>query len=175
MIELRLTIEAPELSGAIKDLADALRSRPVSFQSVGNPAAPVTPPTAETPVAATIAPANAVQEANPTVPAQTVPAEPAQTMSTVINTAVQNDAPASVAQTAPEAPVTPAAPIAAATTPVTYTLEDITNAGSALLDAGKMGDLMKLLSDHGVQAVTQLKSEQYPEIAAGMRALGAKI
>lgn len=147
MIELRLTIEAPELSGAIKDLADALRSRPVSFQSVGNPVAPVTPPTAETPVAATTAPANAVQEANPTVPAQT----------------------------APEAPVTPAAPIAAAPTPVTYTLEDITNAGSALLDAGKMGDLMKLLSDHGVQAVTQLKPEQYPEIAAGMRALGAKI
>lgn len=159
MIELRLTIEAPELSGAIKDLADALRSRPVSFQSVGNPTAPVTLPTAETPVAATTAPANAVQEANPT------PTVVTETVTTAQDGPVQNANSRSDIQNETVAPP-PAA---------TYTIEDITNAGSSLLDAGKMGDLMKLLSDHGVQAVTQLKPEQYPEIAAGMRALGAKI
>ena len=56
-----------------------------------------------------------------------------------------------------------------------YTFDDITAAGSQLLEQGKMEQLMDLLKSYGVQAVTQLKSEQYADVAAGLRNLGAKI
>ena len=172
MFELKITVTAPDVSEAMNNLADALRIRatcaPVSadVNSYG---------TAEAP-----AEAQETAPANPTVPAQNVPAEPVQTVPSAASTTVQNDAPATVAPTAPTAPVTPAAPTVEAPTPAatperTYTVEDIIAAGSYLLDNGKLNELMGLLVKHGVQAVNQLKPEQYPSIAAGMRELGAKI
>lgn len=57
--------------------------------------------------------------------------------------------------------------------PVTF--DDIVAAVSQLLDAGRMGDLLNLLKGFGVQAITQLKPEQFPEVAVALRGLGAKI
>lgn len=145
-------IEAPELTAAINALADALKSRPV--------------------------------DVNPTVPAQNVPAEPASISPTVSNIAVPVTAPESVATTAPTANVIPFAPTVAAPTPAVeapattakvYTFDDITAAGSQLLEAGKINDLITLLRSFGVQAVNQLKPEQYADVADGLRKLGAKI
>ena len=71
------------------------------------------------------------------------------------------------------APAPPAAvPVAAAPT---FTREQIMTAGAALLDAGKMNELMGLLNTFGVQAVTQLKQDQLGAFATELRKLGAQI
>lgn len=70
---------------------------------------------------------------------------------------------------APDANPTPAAAIK----PVTF--DEIVTAGSQLLDAGRMADLLNLLKGFGVQAITQLKPEQYADVAVALRGLGAKI
>jgi hypothetical protein len=61
------------------------------------------------------------------------------------------------------------------TTAPAFTREQIMTAGAALIDAGKMGDLMTLLNTFGVQAVTQLKQEQLGAFATELRKLGAQI
>lgn len=99
---------------------------------------------------------------------------------------VENPTPAPVAPTA--APVssanaptpadTPTAPANAdAPSPVAkaVTFDEIVTAGSQLLDAGRMNDLLGLLKGFGVQAITQLKPEQYADVAVALRGLGAKI
>ena len=89
-------------------------------------------------------------------------------------------APVAPHTTAPEQTPTPApapveAPAPAPAPAKVYTFEDITNAGSQLLEMNKMPQLMELLKGYGVQAVTQLKPEQYADVAAGLRGLGANI
>lgn len=80
-----------------------------------------------------------------------------------------------------EAPVAPVQTTAVPTAPDdarasrAITFDDITAAGSQLLDEGRMNDLMDLLKGFGVQAVTQLKPEQYDAVAISLRTLGAKI
>lgn len=77
-------------------------------------------------------------------------------------------------------PVTPM-PTAAAPAPAvpvtapTYTLDQIAKAGANLVDAGKMEQLLALLTKYGVQAVTQLTPDQYGAFATELRALGAQI
>ena len=138
-------IEAPELVAAIVGLTDALCGRVTAFP-VGKAA---TPAPAETPA---VAPA-----VIPVAPANPSP----------------DPAPATVnAAAVPSAPAPTPAP---ATTEKAFTFDDITAAGSQLLEQGKMTQLMELLKGYGVQAVTQLKPEQYAGVAAGLRQLGAKI
>ena len=90
------------------------------------------------------------------------------------------NAPAEVAQT-PTAPVQEAAKVTqpeatAQTQPVkTYTLDDLSRAGAELIDQGKMPQLIDLLKKNGVQAITQLKPEQYAAVATELIALGAKL
>jgi len=57
----------------------------------------------------------------------------------------------------------------------TYTLDQISKAGAALVDAGKMEPLLTLLTKYGVQAITQLQPAQYGVFATELRALGAQI
>lgn len=92
-------------------------------------------------------------------------------------------APASAPAPAPTPaapPVTPM-PTAAAPAPAvpvtapTYTLDQIAKAGANLVDAGKMEQLLALLTKYGVQAVTQLTPDQYGAFATELRALGAQI
>lgn len=73
-----------------------------------------------------------------------------------------------VAQTLP----TPAVPVAQAPT---YTHDQIMTAGAALIDAGKMNELLELLNIFNVQAVTQLPPEQLGAFATELRKLGAQI
>lgn len=76
------------------------------------------------------------------------------------------------ADTAP-APATPA-PVPVAPAP-TYSRDQIMTAGAALIDAGKINELMGLLNSFGVQAVTQLKQDQLGAFATELRKLGAQI
>ena len=82
-------------------------------------------------------------------------------------------------QTAPTpAPVAAPAPAPAPAVPVTaptYTLDQIAKAGANLVDAGKMEQLLALLTKYGVQAVTQLTPDQYGAFATELRALGDQI
>ena len=56
-----------------------------------------------------------------------------------------------------------------------YTLEQLSRAGAALATSGKMPELMALMQKHGVQALTQLKPDQYPAMADDLRLMGAQI
>lgn len=84
-------------------------------------------------------------------------------------------APVSAAPAAPPAMPAPTAPAVAPTTAPTYTMDQIAKAGAELAQAGKMPQLMALLQQHGVQAVTQLRPEQYGEFATALRGLGAQL
>ena len=81
----------------------------------------------------------------------------------------------------PTTPVQPAAPTTVApTAPVaapaeSYTVEELSRAGAALIDAGKMPQLLALLGKFGVQAVTQLPKEAYSAFGAELKALGAQL
>ncbi len=95
----------------------------------------------------------------PVTPAPTQPVTPAPTQ------------PVTPAPTPTPAPVS-AVPLASAPQ---YTVDQIMNAGAALMDAGKIEDLMNLLHSFGVQAVMELKPEQLGAFATEMRKLGAAI
>lgn len=112
---------------------------------------------------------------------------------TALNITVPNEGtlnfnmPAGNAPVAPAPAPTPAAPpvtpmpTTAAPAPAvpvtapTYTLDQIAKAGANLVDAGKMEQLLALLTKYGVQAVTQLTPDQYGAFATELRALGAQI
>ena len=141
-------VEAPALVDAINNLANALTG------------GIVVPANAKTPEPKA-APAPAPVE-NPT-PA---PVAPPVTDVSSVNAPTPADTP-----TAPEAVAAPSP--AAATKAVSF--DEIVSAGSQLLDAGRMNDLLGLLKGFGVQAITQLKPEQYNDVAVALRGLGAKI
>lgn len=96
-----------------------------------------------------------------------------------INTPI-NPTPARVAQPTatpaamPAIAETTAAPAVPTSAPQ-YTLDMIATAGSALIDAGKMDQLMGLLGKFGVASLTELAPESYGAVANELRALGAAI
>ena len=150
-------IEAPALVDALNNLAAALSGGPVAAAPAEEQKPIQFTPKQDTPAQAAPAPV-----ANPT-PAPTAP--PATAVSSA-------NAPTPAAT--PNAAANAAAPSPAATSKA-VTFDDIVAAGSQLLDAGRMGDLLNLLKGFGVQAITQLKPEQFPDVAVALRGLGAKI
>ena len=169
MLEMKITIAAPDLAAAINNLAAALDGKNphtvcnqygtdnkhidyVGAITMGmsgkarpaTPAAPVNPTPTPTPA--------------PTVPTQAtgapLSATPAQTVAPVANV-----------------PVASAVPTGAPT----YTLDMIARAGAALVDAGKTDALCGLLAKYGVEALTALDPAQYGNFANDLRALGAQI
>ena len=96
-----------------------------------------------------------------------------------INTPI-NPTPAQVTQptaapaTMPAIAETAAAPAVPTSAPQ-YTLDMIATAGSALIDAGKMDQLMGLLGKFGVASLTELAPESYGAVANELRAMGAAI
>lgn len=113
------------------------------------------------------------QPATPTAPVNPTPAPvatPAQTATPIAPT---------VPVATPAPTVTPVANVAPApavpTSAPQYTLDMIATAGSALIDAGKMDQLMQLLGKFGVASLTELAPESYGAVANELRALGAAI
>lgn len=110
---------------------------------------------------------------------------PAQTTQIIPTPAPAPIVPMSPVPSTPTAPVMPPmpnpAPVAASpvvpTAPARqYTMSELGVAGADLAASGKRDQLIGLLRDQfGVQALTQLAPERYPEFAQGLRALGAKI
>ena len=101
----------------------------------------------------------AAAAANPTAPAQA-----ASTTVTAAPTPAQ-----------PTAPTTAAPTASAVRAEDTYTLDALSRAGAALVDAGMMPQLLDLLTKYGVRAVVQLPKEQYGAFADDLKALGAQL
>lgn len=90
----------------------------------------------------------------------------------------QNTVPVQPAANAVPAMNATAAPVPIAAVPTAapqYTLEMLATAGSALVDAGKLDQLVSLLSKYGVDSLTSLAPENYGAVANELRALGARI
>ena len=195
MIELKVTVDAPELSVAINHLADAIESKgtdataapvknsrskkataktapdapavsaPAHSEPVGSPVPVEQPAAAPQPVQA---PAAApVQQAIPVTPvAAPMMQQPVATAAPVM--------------TPPAAPVTqqfipqPAAPTQSQQG---ITCEQIINAAMPLMNSNPAFamQLQGILAKYGVQAVTQIPENMLPNVAADLRALGAKI
>lgn len=147
-LSMTINVEAPALVAAVEKLAAAMTVDP----NILTPDAP----RPQMPAPAAVPPQ---MPAPATGPAPAMPQTPGPA------------APAPVPP-APAAPITPPAPApapapqtAAPVMPVagapTYTLDQITKAGAALVDAGKMEPLLALLTKYGVQAITQLQPAQY--------------
>lgn len=66
-------------------------------------------------------------------------------------------------------------PTQAPTSAVAYTMEQLAVAATQLSDAGRRQDLVNLLGQFGVQALTALPKERYGEFATALRQMGAKI
>ena len=145
MLEIKITIAAPDLAAAINNLAVALAN--------GNTVPAEKPAKAEKQTeakdTAQQAPVNPMQATG-----APLSATPAQTVAPVANV-----------------PVASAVPTGAPT----YTLDMIARAGAALVDAGKMDALCGLLAKYGVEALTALDPAQYGNFANDLRALGAQI
>lgn len=158
MFEMKITIESPALVEAMNNLASAI----------------VSGMTVKVPEVKAVAQPVQNQQTAPAAPTQEVPQTPVQTQP-IMN--VPTAAPAPTAPTQAPVQQTSVAPTQpaqqAAKTPIT--LEAISRAGAALVDQGKMQQIMGLLSKYGVQAITQLQPNTYEAFAAEMRTLGAQI
>ena len=164
MMEMKITVEAPDLAASILKLAKAIASGP--DPDILTPDEPL--PVASYPTAPAPAPAAPVSPA-PVTPTQTPTPAPAPTV------AAPSPAPAPTAGQTSAAPGNTPAPTVPVAGAPTYTLDQISRAGASLVDAGKMQQLLELLGRYGVQAVTQLQPEQYGAFATELRALGAQI
>ncbi|SCL87943.1 hypothetical protein [Sporanaerobacter sp. PP17-6a] len=58
---------------------------------------------------------------------------------------------------------------------ISYTMEQLAVAATQLMDAGKRNELIGLLGQFGVQALTALPKKQYGAFATKLREMGAKI
>jgi len=203
MIELKVTVDAPELSAAINHLAEAIESKgadataaPVKNSrskkaaaktapdapavSAPAPSEPVTPPTPVEQPAVTSQP---VQTPVITPAQQPTPAAPMATpmMPQPVATAtpVMTPPAAPVAQQFIPQPTTAPAPAPVAPAQPqqsSVTLEQIINAAMPLMNSNPAFamQLQGILAKYGVQAVTQIPKEYLPNVAADLAALGAK-
>lgn len=150
-LSMTINVEAPALVAALSSLAAAIAVDPSIL-------------TPDTPRPQMPAPVTGPAPVMPQTPGPAAPAAPAPVTPPPAPAA---PAPAPAPQTA-----APAMPVAGAPT---YTLDQISKAGAALVDAGKMEPLLGLLTKYGVQAITQLQPAQYGVFATELRALGAQI
>ena len=146
MLEIKVQLSATDdLIAAVRNLAAALNGENLK------PAAKA---------GASAAPAPIAQPATPMAPVNPTPAQVTQ--------------PTATPATMPAIAETTAAPAVPTSAPQ-YTLDMIATAGSALIDAGKMDQLMGLLGKFGVASLTELAPESYGAVANELRALGAAI
>ena len=134
---------------------------------VATPAQAPGAPLSATPAQAPGAPLSATPAQAPGAPLSATPAQTATPIAPTVPVAAPAPAAAPAANVAPAPTVPTSAP--------QYTLDMIATAGSALIDAGKMDQLMGLLGKFGVASLTELAPESYGAVANELRALGAAI
>ena len=148
-INVNLQIKAPELANAIQSLATALAGN-IELNLEGH-CSRKNLETVNNPVAT-----------QPTNPNPAIHPAPAPVT------------PIPVAQPTPTPePQTPV--VAVPTAAPTYTMEQLAVAATQLVDAGRREELVQLLQQFGVQALTALPKEQYGAFATALRQMGAKV
>lgn len=149
-MEINVTVNAPELSAAINNLANAISGQIVAPQVA--PSAPV-------------------------APAPQVAPQPTQSAPVQQETATQLTAPTTTPVAPAPQPTAPVAPTPQpqATAETAITLEALCAAGAKLVESGQMAQVIALLGKYGVQAINQLPAEKYTEFAAELRAIGGQI
>ncbi len=160
-MEITVTVNAPELAGAITKLALAIEGAAL------NKNGEVTIPVGTTATVQSVEQVVQPTTVAPVAPQQTAPAPQPQAQTIPMP---QPTAP--VPQ--PQAP-TPAQQTTAQPQQKALTLNDIATAGAGLVDQGKMQQVIELLGKYGVQAITQLQPTQFDAFAGELRALGAAI
>lgn len=160
-MEITVTVNAPELAGAITKLALAIESAAL------NKNGELTIPAGTTATVQSVEKAVQPTTVAPVAPQQTAPAPQPQAQTIPMP---QPTAP--VPQ--PQAP-TPVQQTTAQPQQKALTLNDIATAGAGLVDQGKMQQVIELLGKYGVQAITQLQPTQFDAFAGELRALGAAI
>ena len=173
MLEIKVTVEAPALVEAINNLAGAVRAG-VAIQEqpamlTQNAVQPVQAPQDFTPVLTASAPVQPTQDAQVGVSA----APQSQPQQTVPVAQPQPVTPAPQSQAAPV--VQPQAQVQQATQAAAITLDALSRAGAALIDQGKMQQVMATIKKYGVLTITQIPPSQFPALAADLRALGAAL
>lgn len=201
MIELKVTVDAPELSAAINHLAEAIESKGTDVPaapaknsrskkaaaktapdapaaSAPAPSEPVTPPTPVEQSPVTVQPAQTPVITPAPQPAPAAPvAAPMMPQPVATATPVMTPPAAPVAQQfIPQPTTTPAPAAPAQPQQSSVTLEQIINAAMPLMNSNPAFamQLQGILAKYGVQAVTQIPKEYLPNVAADLAALGAK-
>lgn len=201
MIELKVTVDAPELSAAINHLAEAVESKGTDAPaapaknsrskkaaaktapdapaaSAPAPSEPVTPPTPVEQSPVTVQPAQTPVITPAPQPAPAAPvAAPMMPQPVATATPVMTPPAAPVAQQfIPQPTTTPAPAAPAQPQQSSVTLEQIINAAMPLMNSNPAFamQLQGILAKYGVQAVTQIPKEYLPNVAADLAALGAK-
>jgi hypothetical protein len=201
MIELKVTVDAPELSAAINHLAEAIESKGADAPaapakssrskkaaaktapdapaaSAPAPSEPVTPPTPVEQSPVTVQPAQTPVITPAPQPAPAAPvAAPMMPQPVATATPVMTPPAAPVAQQfIPQPTTTPAPAAPAQPQQSSVTLEQIINAAMPLMNSNPAFamQLQGILAKYGVQAVTQIPKEYLPNVAADLAALGAK-
>lgn len=201
MIELKVTVDAPELSAAINHLAEAIESKGADAPaapakssrskkaaaktapdapaaSAPAPSEPVTPPTPVEQSPVTVQPAQTLVITPAPQPAPAAPvAAPMMPQPVATATPVMTPPAAPVAQQfIPQPTTTPAPAAPAQPQQSSVTLEQIINAAMPLMNSNPAFamQLQGILAKYGVQAVTQIPKEFLPNVAADLAALGAK-
>lgn len=201
MIELKVTVDAPELSAAINHLAEAIESKGADAPaapakssrskkaaaktapdapaaSAPAPSEPVTPPTPVEQSPVTVQPAQTPVITPAPQPAPAAPvAAPMMPQPVATATPVMTPPAAPVAQQfIPQPTTTPAPAAPAQPQQSSVTLEQIINAAMPLMNSNPAFamQLQGILAKYGVRAVTQIPKEYLPNVAADLAALGAK-
>lgn len=164
MIEIRITVDCPDLVNAATTLANAMAGvKPAAAPAAtnANGAAPAVQYGSVVPMAAQT-PAPPVTQ-TVTAPAPAAPVNPTQTGYPSMPTSYPSNT----------APVT-TAPVAQAPA---FTLEQVSKAGADLITAqpAKMQDLMVLLQQYGVQTIQALPADKLGAFATALRGMGAQI
>ena len=195
MLEIKITVELPGIPDAINHLADALLASKVQAVTP-SPAVVALPVAAETASEAVPEPAPApapekktrkrkeapapVEKAEDAPPLAEVPQEPvaqaepepAQAPADPEPAKAEDQGEATQQAAAPDPVITQDIPVDDG--PV-YNIDMLSRAGTALLDKGKMGDLLNLLGEFSAASLMDLKPEQYPAFAQKMKAIGADL
>lgn len=172
MMELKVKIEANELTQAILKLASAIEGsssgmsiEPKSAQNIQPAVSTFTPQATHVQPSVSIATTPVpITQPTPMQNTYTVPTAP-------IAPVTSTQAP--IQQAPVSAPIAHPIPTQTAPTSVpNYTIEQLQTAIAPLLDAGKVQQIQALVQSFGVNTLMDIPQERYGEFANGLRALG---
>ena len=160
MFEVRVTVEAPDVCAAVRELAAAM---------VATAGAPRAVNTAEKQTPVQQVPTQPTQPTQPTTQHAPVQAtQPPQQAPAQLPQQFTQPAPNTVAQAFQQ-------PVQQAPAARQYTADEIARAGASLLEKGLMPQLIALLGKYNVQSITGLRPDQFPAFAEDLKAMGADL